>query len=95
MAGDSSDLAVILARLTTQDEAMREIKLDVKDIKSEVKRTNGRVTKLETSEAVRDARAEDHAHDWEWAKTLVITVIAAVLTGAAGSIVVLVIGGHG
>jgi len=82
-----ADIAVIMRRLDEQDRTLGRIE-------GKVDKTNGRVTKLETNEAVRDARAEDHAHDWEWAKTLVITVIAAVLTGAAGSIVVLVIGGH-
>lgn len=81
-----SDIAVIVRRLDEQDRTLGRIE-------QKVDKTNGRVTKLETDKAIEEARAEDHAHDWDWVKTFIITGIAAILTGAAGSIVVLIVGG--
>jgi hypothetical protein len=81
------EIAVILRRLDEQDKALARIE-------SKVDKTNGRVTKLEGDKRIAEAIAKDHAHDWEWVKTLVITVIAALVTGVGGSVVAIIAGVH-
>lgn len=89
-----SDIAVILSRLTSQDEALREIKDDVKETKAEVKRTNGRVTELEKVRAVNEAVVRDHDKGREWRKNALIALVTAAVTGGIGSVVAVVAGGH-
>ena len=63
------DIDTILRRLDTQDSKqnehgriLAEIKGDVKEVKREVKTTNGRVTNLETKAEVAKALAEQETH---------------------------------
>lgn len=89
-----SDLAVILSRLTSQDDVLREIKSDLKDTKAEVKRTNGRVTELEKVRAVNEAVVRDHDKGREWRKNALIALVTAAVTGGIGSVVAVIAGGH-
>lgn len=49
------EIAAILVRLDHQDEAIGEIKVTVHEVLSQAKTTNGRVTRLETENAVEAA----------------------------------------
>ena len=96
-----SDIDRILRRLDTQDERqremgrdVREIKSDVKETKADVKETNGRVTKLETDKAVREAVDRDHDKGRERWKGTIIALVTAAVTGGIGALISILAGGH-
>lgn len=83
----AADIAVILRRLDEQDSALNRIE-------AKVDKTNGRVTKLETDKQVGEALASTHTRSLDSRKAWIIGVISAAVTGAVGSIVLVLAGGH-
>lgn len=81
---DDLALALLLSRLTTQDETLD-------GIKREVRRTNGRVTALETKAAVADGKEEvrttvrsHRAYISDRAFTSLMMLVSGALGGAVG-----------
>jgi hypothetical protein len=84
--GDA-EIAVILRRLDDQDRTLGRIE-------GKVDKTNGRVTKLETDRAVGQELAKVHARSLDVRKAWMIGIASAIVTGAAGSLIIILLGGH-
>lgn len=82
-----SDIAVILRRLDEQDRSLSRIE-------QKVDRTNGRVTKLENDKAITEAVSSSHVQSVDSRKAWIIGVSSAAITGAVGSLVLALAGGH-
>lgn len=82
-----ANIAVIIRRLDEQDRTLGRIEV-------KVDKTNGRVTKLETKEQVREAILRDHDKGREWRKNAMVALVTAAVTGGIGSIVAVLVGGH-
>jgi tetrahydromethanopterin S-methyltransferase subunit G len=82
-----ADIAVILRRLDEQDKSLDRIE-------GKVDKTNGRVTRLETDKRVAEAVVGDHKRDLDVRKAWAIGIFSAAVTGAVGSIVLILAGGH-
>lgn len=87
-----SDISAILQRLTRIEEKLDGQATALSEIRSEVRKTNGRVTELEVKEredrariAGRDDAVENRNR---WLRPLIVGVAVAVIGGAIGAAIV-------